>query len=313
SPAAMLGASRANVDLLVFSLMVLALALVSRYSVAALVVLMTGVLFKIFPILGVGFFLHKERNAGLRFMACAAALSLVYFAVTFRDMLLIFSITERGYEEAYGAAVLPALLKRLAIAPDLLERSVLYVQILRSVDAFLLQFPIAPYLLAGLVLVVFACVGLRQRTTLITADVRNLRAFWMGAGVYAGTFLLGNNFEYRLIFLLLCIPQLAEWSSRRQGVTTAAARLTLVLILAALWATIVQQPGIGTVLLPENTIGLLDQAANWMLLAAIAFMFGSSLPAWAVDDTTVWARRLVRRPHAAAPAVGDENGMGKRA
>ena len=36
-------------------------------------------------------------------------------------------------------------------------------------------------------------------------------AFLFGSGIYCGTFLLGTNFIYRLIFLLLCVRQLLDW------------------------------------------------------------------------------------------------------
>ena len=40
-------------------------------------------------------------------------------------------------------------------------------------------------------------------------------AFLFGAGIYCGTYVLGTNFIYRLMFLLLCIPQLQDWQTRR--------------------------------------------------------------------------------------------------
>ena len=40
-------------------------------------------------------------------------------------------------------------------------------------------------------------------------------AFLFGAGIYCGTYLLGTNFIYRLMFLLLCVPQLQDWQTRR--------------------------------------------------------------------------------------------------
>ncbi len=40
-------------------------------------------------------------------------------------------------------------------------------------------------------------------------------AFLFGSGIYCGSFLLlGTNFTYRLMFLLLCLPQLFEWTAR---------------------------------------------------------------------------------------------------
>ncbi len=55
--------------------------------------------------------------------------------------------------------------------------------------------------------------GPRQRAA--SAD---LDAFWAGAGVYVATFCLFHSFDYRLVFLLLTIPQLLRWARRAEPV-----------------------------------------------------------------------------------------------
>ena len=63
-------------------------------------------------------------------------------------------------------------------------------------------------------------------------------AFLFGAGIYCGSFMLGTNFTYRLIFLLLCLPQLQDWRrgtfSERDS-TVAIARALIVAVLVVLW------------------------------------------------------------------------------
>ena len=57
-------------------------------------------------------------------------------------------------------------------------------------------------------------------------------AFLFGAGIYCGTYLLGTNFIYRLMFLLLCIPQLLNWlapNSERTSWVPEAGMLALTL------------------------------------------------------------------------------------
>jgi hypothetical protein len=41
-----------------------------------------------------------------------------------------------------------------------------------------------------------------------------VRLFLTGAGVYAGTFLFSSNYDYRLIFVILCIPYMAHLSDK---------------------------------------------------------------------------------------------------
>jgi hypothetical protein len=57
----------------------------------------------------------------------------------------------------------------------------------------------------------------------------------LGAGIYAGTFLLGNNWDYRLIFLLFTVPQLAEWTRQKNGFFTTLARITLGALIVSCW------------------------------------------------------------------------------
>ena len=59
----------------------------------------------------------------------------------------------------------------------------------------------------------------RRRAVLLRAcrpgdapDGRRLDAFWAGASIYAGSYVFGSNFDYRLAFLVLCVPQLCAWA-----------------------------------------------------------------------------------------------------
>jgi hypothetical protein len=63
-------------------------------------------------------------------------------------------------------------------------------------------------------------------------------AFLFGAGIYCGTFLLGTNYIYRLMFLLLCVPQLLDWQIHKYGgdkVVGIAELGLLVTVLGVLW------------------------------------------------------------------------------
>jgi hypothetical protein len=63
-------------------------------------------------------------------------------------------------------------------------------------------------------------------------------AFLFGAGIYCGTYMLGTNFIYRLMFLLLCLPQLQDWQIQRRNTYRVGEVAELVLfgtILATLW------------------------------------------------------------------------------
>jgi len=90
-------------------------------------------------------------------------------------------------------------------------------------------------------------------------------AFIFGAGIYCGTYLLGTNFVYRLMFLLLCVPQLLDWQGRRCD----ADRVDRIAELG-LFGTV-----LGVLWLNGNANGhstflLLPQFLNWLLLFCLA-------------------------------------------
>ena len=90
-------------------------------------------------------------------------------------------------------------------------------------------------------------------------------AFLFGAGIYCGSFLLGTNFIYRLMFLLLCLPQLRQWAEgtlagdRR---TVASARVLVGTILFALWMN--GSPN------GHTTFMLVPQLTNWLNFFGLA-------------------------------------------
>jgi hypothetical protein len=89
--------------------------------------------------------------------------------------------------------------------------------------------------------------------------------FLFGAGIYCGSFMLGTNFTYRLMFLLLCMPQLQDWQIRRDEGDTAVGIAEL-----GLFGTV-----LGVLWLNGNANGhsiflLLPQLLDWFLFFCMA-------------------------------------------
>jgi hypothetical protein len=85
-------------------------------------------------------------------------------------------------------------------------------------------------------------------------DGRNGTAFLFGAGIYCGSFLLlGTNYTYRLIFLLLCLPQLFDWIERSKT-SRRIAQLMIVSCIVSMWLKFH----------PEKTLHI-NQVTDWML------------------------------------------------
>ena len=102
-------------------------------------------------------------------------------------------------------------------------------------------------------------------------------AFLFGAGIYCGTYLLGTNFIYRLMFLLLCVPQLQDWQIRKYEGDKAVGTVELGLlgnVLSVLWLN-----GNAN---GHSTFLLLPQLLNWILFFCLtAVLLSNFLRTWA--------------------------------
>lgn len=211
SPAVMFGVERGNVDIALVS-MVAAAGLVMRRArygpPAASALILVAAVLKLFPIAAIGMLARLPRRAAVVCTASVAGLFTVYAAATFRDIQTIERVLPQGDEYAYGLHIFGGWLGRI-VAPG------------RMWD------------LALIVLAIAAAIALRRRLRqhLSVGPLRDLDLFWAGAGIYVATYVLGRTSDYRLVFLLLTIPQLARWASASQALPIA----TLCGILLTLW------------------------------------------------------------------------------
>jgi hypothetical protein len=90
-------------------------------------------------------------------------------------------------------------------------------------------------------------------------------AFLFGSGIYCGSFLLlGTNYTYRLMFLLLCLPQLFDWIERPHEEDASSRRLAYVLLgscLISMWLKFH----------PEKTLHV-NQITDWVLFTVLVML-----------------------------------------
>jgi len=276
SSALMLAYERANVDLLFFSSLVIALLLVEVSAPPSFLVMLLSILFKIFPIFAVGIYLDKKKSKLPLYAIGSLVFTGLYFILSWQGMKHIFSTTQKGYDLSYG----------LKVAIDYLGYKFEYKS---SV------FSLLPYALAFLLLVAAIYFGLKQRGQLVDIDLRHLRAFWASAGVYVGTFLLGNSWDYRFMFTLLAVPALAEWIQQKGRGSITIARMTTIVLLLSCWYLVLQK-WFGSTETAYNVVFAIDELANWILFFGMACLSIASLPQWLVDE----AQALLLRTHHSA-------------
>ncbi len=272
SPASMLLYERGNVDLFVFFICAM-IVFVSAYSVNwAAVLIVFGAIVKSFPLFGISVLLKEPRGRFWKLAAFCIFFVAVYAVLTLESQRAAWSVTQRGDDISYGAFVL-------------LTRLETYLQSLlpamRSVRRM-------KFLFEGLAMgfIVFGLIwGIVQPHRLKATNERNLAAFRMGASIYLGTFLLGNNFDYRLAFLVFVVPQLSQWLRLKFNLQNLIVLSVMTAGYLSCWYFLVKI-NLPVHFIDDPQIGsfLVDEFFNWMLLPGFAYLLGASAPDWLRQD-----------------------------
>jgi hypothetical protein len=275
SPASMLLYERGNVDLIVFFIctMILLAADISL-TLAAFLILLGGVM-KLFPIVGLSIFLRESKRKFFRVSAACVLVLLAYMLLTWDSVRASWTLTMRGDGLSYGTNILTTRYET-AIS------RVLSTWLPASQIEFLLNYGL---LAAALVLLFLVFIlGIRDQTNPVTLTERNFAAFRMGASIYVGTFLLGHNWDYRLAFLVLIVPQLVEWMGFQNRTYRRAAWLSMVLVLLSCWHLWMTQiplvPVFNSVADSNRFWIILDEVFNRMLIASHTYLLFVSAPEW---------------------------------
>ena len=257
SPAVMFAVERTNMDVALFSVLGLA-ALVWRRGegadgVVAPALVLAAAVGKLYPVFGlVAFPATRSRRAALAAAAAAAAFG-VYVVATLDDVLLVSRTATQGQHYSFGARILLARAYQ-AVAGEPFGGAALAAQavVLLAVAA----------VAGGLWLVA------RRRhppTPPATTD-GPLLAFLLGTAVFVGTFAIGNSFDYRLVVLLLTLPQLTRWV-RDGGGQRPAAAAALLSTVALLWVGPLSQP-----------LRLADEFVTWATVALLLRLAARVVP-----------------------------------
>ncbi len=133
-----------------------------------------------------------------------------------------------------------------------------------------------------------------------SCDSGSLDSFRVGASLYIGTFLLGNNWDYRLMFLIFCIPQLSAWLISSDERLRWCSRASLFSMFVSMWYLLI----VGAWMVFTSMLSpwiksdwpgpwLFDELSNWMLFLLLIYLFAGSLPSWA-KGLLLHPLRLVR-------------------
>jgi len=268
SPASMLLYERGNVDLIVFFICVLTILALDYSASMAAAILMFGAVVKMFPLFGLTIFLREPKRRSIAIILASIFFMVVYSFLTFESQRAAWNTTARGGDKSYGAFVFISRFNSYfqTAFPNLL-----------SFDQWRLIFELGVLILILLTLIL----AIREEQPLLAFHERNLIAFRMAASIYIGTFMLGNNWDYRLAFLVLAIPQLSEWFQVTMKKYQRVAAGMMIGIALSCWYLFLK---IDLPLIPfkdsSNRIFVLDEAINWLLVPGFTYLLVRSSPDW---------------------------------
>jgi hypothetical protein len=270
SPAVMLGIERGNVDLVVFTLLVLALLLFRRSPAGRAVghgLLLLAAMLKLFPAFAWGPIVRQRPRFAIVGAAGVTLGFVAYAVVTLDDIREIRRVSPQSDTFSYG------------VGP------------LADIDRFgsmsKLAFEVGAAVVAVAAAVLLAWISGRLGSP---EEVHSADAFCVGAGVYCGSYLFFYNFDYRLIFLLLTLPQLLRATRvRRARLPFPVLGLALVLVCSWLGTSLPPLPAP----LDRAWSPRLDELLNWLLFVYLGAGLLLNLVSYAKGklDSTYSARR----------------------
>lgn len=264
SPSVLLGIERGNTDLLIFFFVTISILLIKKSRlIYSSIFILIGFLLKLYPIFTV-FLLIKQKKKYSVFIYTFLITTLLglYFIFNYSDLSLIAKGTSKGTEMSYGMDILWVFSANFDSNLSKIIRTISYLVVVIV--------PVSSYW------VLKKMKGFRSKI------VSNgfIDFFLGGAAIYVGTFLLGNNWDYRLVFLIFVIPQLYEWSiNTSTGVIKFIAIFLIINIYIAQWGLIYND---WLVSIPYGLYiyVIVNQSAKWIVFVGLLFLIIWVTPFW---------------------------------
>ena len=258
SPRLMWVIERGNVDMVILTLLILALLLARWRSklrpLLLLMVLFTAIL-KLYPIAGIWVAARNRFGRAVAWIAVPLLIFAAYLYFTWADVLRTIEYTPRITWWSYGSVV----------AFEIMEFLLRWMAGIRIPGWWLAAASLAAVAVAGVIAVQLA----RRLRGAPCESPAHIDAFLVGSGIYAGTFLIGTNFDYKLIFLILLLPQTFEWMRDRGGFAATAAALLWAIMLSVWAESLIMWVRQRPTSWPPTMGVMLQELANWMLWVLI--------------------------------------------
>ncbi|HAI70601.1 MAG TPA: hypothetical protein DCM38_14335, partial [Gammaproteobacteria bacterium] len=239
-------------------------------------ILMASIL-KLYPIVSIMSALREDKKRAIIIMLMVGTLFMIYLIYTWQDVMLIGTTVPRSANISYGSRVLFDGLNPLIQSisgfsiPDNFRTLFSFTAVL-----FIL---VASYLATRL-----GFIQTHTQNKLITTQY--IDSFRIGAIIYISTFIIGNNWDYRLIFLILTLPQLLAWIKIQNPLSQCSVFL-LIAILFTMWSSFFAIWFSGLVSLVfslektgNHLVFILEELINWLIFGCLFAILLLTLPDW---------------------------------
>jgi hypothetical protein len=220
SPAVLFGLERGNNDLPVFFMLAVSVWAIKKSIGGSVAIIGIAFLLKLYPVFAISVFFREHKRTFQKLLVFSVTAAAVYTAIMFGEIKLVWQQTHLWNTGIMSYGVLVA--SRRFSEHAVFWRSASYI--------------------AVLLIVAFSILHASRVPVRPNSEDRHLDAFRIGSAIYIGTFLLGANWDYRLVFLLFVVPQLLLWTRAGSDWIRRIAVITATCVIAALWSLITQAP-----------------------------------------------------------------------
>lgn len=259
---------KCNIDIIIFLLFSVIIIFLTRKPIfkflSYLIILLAATL-KLYPVSAITYSLREKPKNFLICNIIVIILFSIYLFITRRDLAYVYKLTPKKTAFSNGAFVYMDFLNQTF--------STNYPKYHNFVATFFEYRHLFALSIVGFISIICFVIFQKQRNSEMSID-DNIDAFRIGASVYLGTFLLGNNFDHRLIFLIFTIPQILFWINNNNQLSKIS-RLTLVGIIYAFYYNLLFDH------FDNFFLFSFKELVNWYLFTYFFYALLITMPNWA--------------------------------
>jgi hypothetical protein len=250
SPVVMLLVERGNIDIVIFALVALSIKF-RNHLIYFLSIIFFASILKLYPLCLFLLGWRNRKSERILFVIFGLVLA-SYFYLHLSELLIVSELTPRHIGYSYGRNVIFMFASKMVIFSEAIKKQL--------IDFFPIATVIFTVILAGITALKVPSIRL------INEEDKLGFGFLAGALIYGFTFIIGNNYDYRLAFLIFTVPMLINWY--KGGIGSVFYKLLLFAVLFLIWSAAIRNNTFS--LGYDKFLFLLEEACSWFIFYGFA-------------------------------------------